>query len=67
MEKQKSRHELRLEVIKFYEEEIEYLKKNLLKKTKYGTWITPRLIQMMKIRLYELKTGKKVTLVPVVS
>ena len=57
----------RLKVIKLYEDEIEYLKKNLLKKTELGVWITPRLIKVMKIRLYEIKTGKTIKYIPVIK
>ena len=38
-----------------YEEAIDYYKKNLLKHTEHGTWITPRLIRGFQSRVDELK------------
>lgn len=55
MERQSTGYELKREAIEIYEKEIEYYKKNLLKYTEHGTWITPRLISGFRKRLNELK------------
>ncbi len=48
-------HEARQRIILMYEEAIDYYKKNLLKYTEHGTWITPRLIRGFESRVDELK------------
>ena len=48
-------YEARQKVIMMYEEDITFYKKNLLKYTEFGTWITPRLIYGFQKRVNELK------------
>lgn len=48
-------YEARQRIILMYEEAIDYYKKNLLKHTEHGTWITPRLIRGFQSRVDELK------------
>tara|TARA_R100000458_G_C8012005_1_gene75585 strand:+ start:91 stop:264 length:174 start_codon:yes stop_codon:yes gene_type:complete len=48
-------YEARKRIIVMYEEAIDYYKKNLLKHTEHGTWITPRLIRSFESRVDELK------------
>ena len=50
-----TKYEARQRVIGMYEDAISYYKKNLLKRSEFGTWITPRLIQGFQKRVDELK------------
>ena len=48
-------YEARQRIIIMYEDAIEHYKKNLLKYSEHGTWITPRLIKGFQERVNELK------------
>jgi hypothetical protein len=55
MERQETKYELRCKAIEIYEEAIWYYRRNILKRTKYNTLITPSLIRNFQKRVDELK------------
>ena len=55
MERYETEYEAIRRAIEIYEEAIDYYKKNLLKRTKFNTLITPSLIGNFRRRVNELK------------